>query len=294
MLKLGLRAHDLIKNATTEELAAAVNNYDRTLCLHFAPYKALADVPRPLTEDWAEKTHRVLQKASIDIAILGCYINPAHPDPEKAEAELSVFENGIEMAPLLGMPIVATETGSRDPKNVRCEDTWSEKNFSVFLKNVERLLKKAEKTGVTMALEAVADKNTIDNASRMLRVMETFKSPHLRVLFDAVNIMPIHKIDDYKTYYDETVCMLKDYISAMHIKDFEWVSSNKEFPYANPADGLVKNGNLPVGFGLMDWKMLFGIYKKYNVTNVPMTLENYKPETLKQSLKYVERCFEEA
>lgn len=300
-MKLGLRAHDLVKGVSAETLAKRVNDYagplGRPLCLHFAPYKALSDVPKPLSEEWARATHKTLTDAGVQIAILGCYINPAHPDPEKMDSELRVFENGIDMAPLLGGPIVATETGSRDERNVRCEETWTEKNFSVFLKNVERLLKKAEKTGVRMALEAVADKNTIDNAQRMLRVMETFKHPNLGVLFDAVNIMPIHTLGDaasYRMFYDEAVSMLRDYICAMHIKDYDWVPTSKEYPSADPLLGKVKNGNLPVGFGLMDWKMLFSIYKKYGVTGVPMTLENYKPETLLQSLEYVDKCFMEA
>lgn len=291
MLDLGFRAHDFGKFPSAPELASTAVSFRQNSCLHFAPYKALEDVPRPMTYEWAQGIKRDFDQQGIRVAILGCYINPVHPDPEKRESELKAFENGLDMAPYLGNSIVATETGSLNAKNVRCEDTWTDKNFSTFLNIVERLLNHAIKNNVIMALEAVADKNTLDNPQRMLKVMQTFESPNLRVLFDAVNILPIHGLDDYEAYYDETVSMLSPYICAMHLKDFVWAEQLNEFPFAT---GKVKNGTIPIGEGIMPWKTIFGIYKKYKVDKVPMTLENFKSATLKKSLEFVERTYAQA
>lgn len=289
MLDLGFRAHDFGKFTKTENLAETVSSFLSPACLHFAPYKVLPQTVKPLTCEWAENTAKVFTKYNIRTAILGVYINPVHPDDSKREEELKAFENGIEVAHSLGNPIVATETGSLNVKNIRCEETWSEKNFTLFLKNVERLLKKAEENKVVMALEAVADKNTIDTPQRMLNVMETFKSPNLRVLFDAVNILPIHGVENYFSYYDNAVAMLSPYISCMHIKDFVFKDSNDEFPFAK---GPVKKGTIPAGEGIMPWPVIFGIYKKYNLLEVPMTMENFNPDTLSQSINYVKTAAE--
>ena len=153
------------------------------------------------------------------------------------------------------------------------------------------LFRSAVKNNVTMAIEAVADKNTIDTSQRMLKVMQTFDCPNLRVLFDAVNIMPIKGVDNYETYYDEAVSMLAPYICAMHLKDFVWADHLDKYPFAT---GPVKNGTIPIGQGLMPWKTIFGIYKKYKVDNVPMTLENFKEATLKQSLEFIENTYAQA
>ena len=292
MLDLGFRTHDFgIKFKTADEIGKLASSFRKNACLHFAPYKAFDDAPKPLNNEWAEATKNALSAYGVRVAILGCYVNPVHPDSEILENELGKFENGLDVAQSLGASLVATETGSLDARNIRCEDTWSDKNWARFLKIVERLLKRAEKNGVVMALEAVADKNTIDDPRRMLRVMETFKSPNLRCLFDAVNIMPIKGVDDFYAYYDEAIAMLAPYIRAMHLKDFIWTDSMPNYPYAT---GPVKKGNIAIGEGIFPWKTVFGIYKKYNVCDVPMTLENFRTETLQNSLQYIEKTFSEA
>lgn len=306
MIDLGFRAHDFGRFSSMSALVDTVTAFRKDACLHFAPYKALDDAPRPLSTSWADAIASCLKDTRI--AILGCYINPVHPDPCKKKQALQSFENCLEIAPFLAnhkansgcskgcsinedrpFPIVATETGSLDPRNIRTEKNWEPSNIKDFLKTMERLLKKAEENNVTMAIEAVADKNTIDTPQRMLMIMETFKSPHLRVLFDAVNILPIHgPSTSLHSYFDEAVAMLSPYICAMHIKDFVWTEKNEKYPYAK---GPVKKGDVPVGEGLMPWKDLFGIYRRYGVDKVPMTLENFNPMTLAKSIQYVEDCF---
>lgn len=286
MLNLGFRAHDFGKFNTTKELAQTAESFLSPCCLHFAPNKVLPDSPKPLTTDWAQTVRKDLSEHNVNVAILGIYINPVHPDSDIRENEILKFENGLDVASFFGeKTIVATETGSLNPANIRCEETWSEKNMASFMNTVERLLKRAETLHTVMALEAVSDKNTIDTPQRMLKVMQTFNSPYLRVLFDAVNILPIHSLDNFESWYDEALSMLSPYISCMHIKDFVMADSSKEFPFAQ---GPVKKGTIPVGEGIMPWKMLFKLYGKYNLLDVPMTLENFNPQTLKRSIEFVQ------
>lgn len=277
MIDFGFRAHDFGSFDEASSLAKTAKSFLQGCCLHFAPYKVLKDTPRLLTPEWAEQTRISFEKEGVKVAILGCYINPIHPDSGLEEKALKSFENCIEVAHALGNPIVATETGSMNPANIRCEETWSEKTVCRFKRNIERLLNCAVKNDVVMALEAVADINTIDTPKRMLDIMETFKSPNLRVLFDAVNILPIHGVSDIKSWYSEALDMLSPYIRAMHIKDYTM------------QDGI-KKGSLPVGEGLMPWDVIMNLYKEYGLLNVPMTLENFKPETLDKSLSYIQSC----
>lgn len=290
-MKLGFRAHDFGKFNTASELARCASSYLESPCLHFAPSKVFRDAALPLTEKWCENITEDLSLCNVKIAVLGVYINPMHPDAEIRESQLSAFENGLEVAHCMGNPVVATETGSLDARNIRCEENFTEKNFSIFLKNIERLLKKAEKNNAVMCLEAVADKNTVDTPEKMLRVMETFNSPYLGVLFDAVNILPVSSVTDFHDYYNSALDMLAKYIKVMHIKDFVMVPSSKEYPFTS---GEVKNGAIPAGEGLMDWKTLFKLYHRYGLDNVPMTLENFNPATLSESIKYVREAFENA
>lgn len=283
-LDLGFRGHDFGKFPAVEDLVLTAKSFIEGSCIQFAPAKVIENGPKMMDREWAEKAYKSFKDNDIRISVLGCYINPIHPDPEKQELELRRFENSIECAPFMGYPIVGTETGSLDPTNHRDERNWSDAVMLMFMRNIERLLKKAESYGVRMAIEAVADKNPIDNAQRMLKVMEEFKSPSLCVIFDAVNIMPVNGPDNCETFYDEAVSMLAPYIGAMHIKDFVWVDSSPEFPYAK---GPVKKGTIPAGEGLMPWEMIFRLYRKYGCDNVPMMFENFNPATLRQSIDYI-------
>jgi len=285
-LDLGFRGHDFGKFGSAEQLVLTAKSFIEGSCIQFAPGKVLENVPKPLDREWSDQTYKAFKDNNIRISVLGCYINPIHPDPEKQEAELRRFENAIENAPYLGYPIVGTETGSMDERNIRDERNWSDAVTLMFMRNMERLLKKAESYGVRMAIEAVADKNPVDNAQRMLKVMETFKSPNLCVIFDAVNIMPVNGPENFESFYDEAVSMLAPYIGAMHIKDFVWVDSSKEFPYAKAP---VKKGTIPAGEGLMPWDMIFRLYRKYDCCNVPMMFENFNPSTLRQSIDYIRK-----
>ncbi len=285
---IGFRGHDFGKMASVADLAQKAKDSLENSCIQFAPKKVLASVPDILTQEWAVECAKSFSEKNIRVAVLGCYINPVHPDEEKMEAELQRFENNLSIAPYLNARIVATETGSRNANNTHNPENWTEKTFSLFVNNLERLLKKAIEKKTILAIEAVAYKNTIDNAERMLRVMEIFKHPNLRVLFDAVNILPVKGVDNMHTFYDETVSMLAPYICALHVKDYVWQEKDKQIP---ELEGPFKLGEIPVGEGLMPWTDIFSLYKKYKCDKVPMLLENFNPETLQNSIRYVKECY---
>ena len=99
MIDLGFRAHDFGRFPYMSALVDTVTAFRKDACLHFAPYKALDDAPRPLSTSWADAIASCLKDTRI--AILGCYINPVHPDPCKKEQALQSFENCLEIAPFL-------------------------------------------------------------------------------------------------------------------------------------------------------------------------------------------------
>ncbi|MCR5761266.1 MAG: sugar phosphate isomerase/epimerase [Sphaerochaetaceae bacterium] len=285
---IGFRGHDFGKSASVEALAQSAKDALENSCIQFAPKKALATVPAALDKEWATECGKIFAEKNIRVAVLGCYINPVHPDEEKMEGELKRFENALSIAPCMNAPIVATETGSRNANNTHNEENWTEKTFSLFVNNLERLLKKAEENKTILAIEAVAYKNTIDNAERMLRVMEIFKHPNMRVLFDAVNILPVKGVDNIHSFYDETVSALAPYICALHVKDYVWQDEDKQI---TELPGPFKKGEIPVGEGLMPWPDLFSLYKKYKCDKVPMLLENFNPATLQNSIRYVRESY---
>ena len=83
--------------------------------MHLALQKVIKGVTfddTAMTEGLAMHVKRVFTENSLDIAVLGCYLNLAHPDPVKlAEIRRRYFAN-IRVASLAGACMVGTETGA--------------------------------------------------------------------------------------------------------------------------------------------------------------------------------------
>ena len=99
MLDLGFRTHDFgRKFDNADQIGEIVSGYRKNACLHFAPYKVLDNAPKPMNDKWASDTRKALSAHGVRVAILGCYVNPVHPDPEVLKQELQKFENGLDIA----------------------------------------------------------------------------------------------------------------------------------------------------------------------------------------------------
>ena len=113
-MRFGVRAHDLGSFDTPEALAAAVRTFGEHLPVQLAVAKSFPS-SGPLDEAFALRIREAFDRQHVSIAVLGCYINPIHPDPAERERQLKRFEEHLVLAPILGAPMVGTETGSVRP-----------------------------------------------------------------------------------------------------------------------------------------------------------------------------------
>ena len=84
MMRIGVRAHDFGK-LPAEELAARISARGLS-CVQLALSKAIAGIdlkPGELNPGMAFHIGQAFHRHGLQIAVLGCYINPIHPDPEK-------------------------------------------------------------------------------------------------------------------------------------------------------------------------------------------------------------------
>jgi sugar phosphate isomerase/epimerase len=286
MKQIGFRAHDLGKFDSVSSLAQTVSKYKRNSYIQLAPSKALSNFPpiKDFTEDLFESLRSDLAAENVQIAVLGCYINPVHPDKETRERQLQDFENCLRLAHHCGCPLVGTETGSIKSDCSYDIGTFEPETLTLFYKNIERLLKTAEQYGATIGLEAVSRQHTICSVQRMSRVMETFDTPHLSVIYDPVNLVPWTGIpepdgsvrktpsqESQRIFFKEALDAFGPRIAVLHVKD-----------YALDENGW-KKGNLMVGTGVLDWETLGQEMEKRDIT-VPWLLENIHVPSLKQAL----------
>ena len=89
-VQIGIRLHDVNANGTEEqrtlEARAATARQEGFACVHLALTKCVSDATMDnaaLTEGLAAHIRRVFRLNDLDVAVLGCYLNLAHPDTEK-------------------------------------------------------------------------------------------------------------------------------------------------------------------------------------------------------------------
>ena len=108
MIQFGLRLHDAEK-LPLEQVLPLVRQRGFT-CAHLALSKSLKEVPNTpsaLTPGYAAYLRRLFAQHGIDIAVLGNYLNLAHPDEDALHAIQEKYYAHIRFASLLGCGMVA-------------------------------------------------------------------------------------------------------------------------------------------------------------------------------------------
>jgi L-ribulose-5-phosphate 3-epimerase len=220
MLSLGVRAHDFGK-LPADELAARIADQG-FCCVQLAVNKAIAGLdlgPGQLTPGLAWKIGQAFARRGLQIAVLGCYINPVHPEPAARAAGLTWFQDHLRVARDCGCGLVATETGSLNADQSFHPDNRSKRAVGMLLAGVEALVETAERFGVTVGLEA-ATRHVAGTAACLKRVLDAIPSANLRVVLDGVNLLDETNCSRQEQVLREALDLLGPHIAVVHAKDF--------------------------------------------------------------------------
>lgn len=280
MLNIGVRAHDFGK-MHVQQLSEQIWEYGFS-GIQLALKKAIIDIEDDqgkLSPGMGRYFRKQFARNDIDISVLGCYINPVHPDRTEREKSLFRFKEHLLYARDFGCSIVGTETGSPNPDCSFTEDIYREETFQDFIATMKVLVAAAEKAGAIVAIEGVADKHTIHSHERMLRVLELIPSPHLGIIYDPVNFLPASRAGESDRLMIEAFELFSHKMVAVHAKDYVMKDGRKD-------------GTLPAGRGELNYPLLFDLIKHYKPW-ISVLLENSKPETMAESVEFINGVLEE-
>ena len=225
-MQIGIRLHDVnAKEAPalqTLEARAAKAREEGFSCVHLALAKCIQGITfddAALTEGLAAYVRRVFRQNELDVAVLGCYLNLAHPDEAKLREFQSRYYGSLRVAALAGIGMVGTETGAPNAAYKLDAETHGEAALQTFIRNLAPVVECAERCGVTMAIEPVWN-HIVYNADRALRVIDSIGSRNLRIIFDPVNLLGMENVDDRGRVIGDAMDKLCDRIAMVHIKDF--------------------------------------------------------------------------
>lgn len=278
-MQLGIRLHDIEKGTLEHRLEVAHNQGFK--CGHLALSKVISEYSvddSALTPGFALYLKRIFAENKLDVAVLGCYLNLANPNPEKLAKIKNRYLAHIRFASLLGTGVVGTETGAVNEEYKMDEANFTDEALDIFIENLRPIVEYAEKMGVIMAIEPVC-RHIVCNPTRARKVLDAINSPNLQIIFDPVNLLEIWNYEQREEIIAEAIEVLGKDIAMVHIKDF-----------------VIKDGKMvsvAAGTGMMDYTQIMKFIKEQK-PYIHVTLENTVPENAVEARKYIQGLWDEA
>ncbi len=262
-MQIGIRLHDTVKCPLEERLS--IVREQGFSCVHMALGKTdgLPKDTDALTPGYAMWLKKIFDKSGVDLAIIGNYQNLAHPD-ESTLAEIKRrYRAHLRFASLLGCGMVGTETGAPNPEyKYDKEANHSDAALEIFLRNLEPVVKDAERFGVILAIEPVY-KHIVWNPKRAREALDKIASPNLQIIFDPVNLLHPDNLDHRDEVIEEAIDLLGPDIAMIHLKDY-----------------VLEKGDMKAvgcGCGEMDYRRIIA-FAQEKKPYIHATLENTVPE----------------
>jgi sugar phosphate isomerase/epimerase len=249
MLNVGIRAHDFGKLPAVE-LATRIAAQGLT-SVQLVLNKAIAGLdlqPGELSPGLAFQVGNAFRRAGVQIAVLGCYINPLHPDPATRAVLLGWFKEHLRHARDFGCGIVALESGSLNADYSFHPDNHGEQAFQQCLASLTELVQEAERFGVCVGIEGVTS-HVLSTPGKMRRMLDAIPSPNLQVVFDPANLLSVENHHRQEEIIRESCQALGARIAVVHAKD-----------YVMEASGM---RTVPAGRGQLNYPAVLGWLAKH-------------------------------
>ena len=282
-MQLGIRLHDvnasLGPEAQAMEARAEKARAEGFSCVHLAFSKVIKGVTFDdcaLTEGLAMYAKRVFSSHELDVAVLGCYLNLAHPDPDKLKEIQSRYYGHIRVAALMGAGVVGTETGAPNAAYKMDANTHTAEALDAFIRGLAPVVECAERCGVTVAIEPVW-KHIVYDADRAVQVLRAIGSHNLRIILDPVNLLYPGNAGKREQVIGDAIEKLGDKIAVVHLKDFIPAGDDLE--------------SIAAGTGEMDYTQILRFMKERK-PYIQATLENTTNDNAVHAREFLERAYE--
>lgn len=187
----------------------------------------------PLNPDWsaADKIRGCFERQGLRNAGLYGYYNVVDPDAARRQRGEARMRFLIENWKRLGSPVIATETGTLNPKSewIESPDNATEKGYSTCRDSLANLVKAAEKSGAVVAIEPYW-RNIIDSAARADRLFREVKSPALKLVMDPCNYFRKEDLPRMDAELRNIFKLVGSHTVIAHAKDVKAAADGTDLP----------------------------------------------------------------
>lgn len=210
---VGARLHDYGQGAVDEQFAKVAADGFSAVQLAYKKVvptvKSYADV----TDTLAQQTLDAEQAHGVQVAVLGTYVELAL-NTEARLKNVADFKSQLRIAKMIGAGCIGTETTKMA---LQPAGTTREQAQTLLCRSLAELLPAAEELGVSIGIEAVTYHSMNDPAA-VRRVLDTMRSPNLKVIFDMANMVNADNTDCQEKIWQQVGEWYGDKIAAVHFK----------------------------------------------------------------------------
>ena len=278
-MKIMIRAHDLgvkgEENIVNKLIELGLDG------VQLVVYKSIDGVPYAeggLDAARAESIGAAIRNAGKEVALVGAYFNPVHPNTEKAELGEKIFGEYLSHAKALGASFVGSETGSfmGDPWGFHPDNASPEARRSVA-KIFQRLADVGKKQGTCVGIEG-AYCHVCSTPDVLNDVIREIDRDNVKVIFDLYNYI---SDENYESAYDILQRgheLFGSDILLYHVKDF-----------------VVNDGRISqcgVGKGVLDFKRILSEIYRYNPDAI-LVLEGTMGDDIPYAINHLRETIKE-
>jgi sugar phosphate isomerase/epimerase len=248
--------------------AVRANGFDCVqLSLTSAGLPAMPDTIDP--EDAARIGRAAAASEVENSAVSGTY-NMIDPDPVKRELGLRRLAAIAKACPALGTSVISICTGTRDPDNMwrRHLDNDTPEAWHDLIVETTKAVRIAEEAGVVLAFEPERA-NVARNAAKGRALIDEIRSPHLKVVIDAANVIDPEHLDNQAEDLDRAFELLGDHIVIAHGKD---LGPNDKF--------------MAAGEGIVDYERYLALLEAIHFAG-PLILHTLTEAQVESSVRYI-------
>lgn len=274
---IGGRTHDFGK-LPVEELALKASKQGFSY-IQLALAKAVAGIDTSLgklSPGLGNYIRDTFKQQNVNIAVLGCYINPIHPDIEERRKHIEKFKEHIRFARDFGCSIIGTETGSLKVSGLPDYDNESEEVFEILIESLRELVKEAEKFGVIVAIEG-GKNETVTTPQRMRRVLDLIPSNNLQVIYDPSNYISVSNCHNQDQIIKDAFELFGDRMVVFHAKDY-----------------VIENDKVkivPAGTGKLNYELILRLLKERK-PYIYILMEDIKETYMSESMRFITELYE--
>ncbi len=272
-MKLMVRAHDLsVKGAENINNRLCELGLDGVQLVVYKSIDGIAYSQGQLSREQAREISQAIKQNGKDIALIGAYFNPVHPNTAKIDNGFSVFKDYLSLAKDLGCDYVGSETGSYNG------DPWiyhpmnhSDEALDRVIDTFSSLAEYADSCGVNIAMEG-AFGHVCHTPERLYQAVSRIGKNNIKFIFDLYNYLDISNVDNAYDILNGGISLLGDRILLFHIKDFV-IEDNK----------LKQCG---VGKGILDFDKILSAIYEHNPNSI-LVLEGTVGDDLPFAVSYL-------